>query len=198
MKKIYILLALVSVLFSCSEWKYSKGVKWKQPEYHAAQTKHTEIKENQVLAQNDEPAAQAEEEVALPETVSEPAAEIGSITHETLPEPEEMTILVKEEDSVVEVSADAMQIALDAEHDGKVSRTLGIIGLVATVIYIFAFVGLIVSIIGLTKGIKSLKADYNTPEGVRMARTGVVTSSIVIGLNVLAILLVALLILALL
>jgi hypothetical protein len=116
--------------------------------------------------------------------------------------PENETILVKTklienvDDSIKPVDQMMVNEAFDAEEKGKKSRNFGIAGLILQITSIFAIVGLVLSIIGLIKGIQSLRADYNTPRGVKMARTGVILSSITIALYLLLIVIVIALILA--
>lgn len=200
MKKLYILPALLAVLISCSEWKYSKGVKWEKPEYHSASngTERSTEDRSTVSDRSDKVESKAlSEEGAEPVTMTEAPARTSARRPGAPGDLEEATILVKEDDTLAEIPEDAVDIALRAESQGRKSRTLGIVGLVLSFTYIFAIVGLILAIIGLIKGVNSLRAPYNTPKGVSMARTGVVTSSITIGLYLLAVLLIVLLVILL-
>jgi hypothetical protein len=85
-------------------------------------------------------------------------------------------------------------LAYEAEFQGKKSRDLSITGLLLSFLPFVGLVGLILSIIALAKGIKALNARYITEDGLRWAKTGVVISSISIGLRVLAIILILVLI----
>jgi hypothetical protein len=78
-------------------------------------------------------------------------------------------------------------LAYEAEFQGKRSRDLSITGLLLSFLPFVGLAGLILSIIGLSKGIKALNARYITEDGLRWAKTGVIISSISIGLRVLAI-----------
>lgn len=81
-------------------------------------------------------------------------------------------------------------LAIDAEERGKKSRNLGIAGLILSFVPFLGLVGLIFSIISLSNGIKGLRSRYITEDGLRWAKTGVVLSSISLGLRVLAIILI--------
>lgn len=196
MKNTYLIFTLFLVLASCSEWKYSKGLKAKQPErYTLGKGAEQQPAENlaTTTARRAEPAGETETPVTDNVVLSETATPARSAEAETaapaLPvDLDEVTVLRHEGDTLESVDEEALDIAFAAEKHGRTSRTLGIIGLILTLTYLFALVGLVLSIIALIKGVKSLKARYNTPDGVRMARAGVITSSIVIGLYVLFIL----------
>ena len=81
-------------------------------------------------------------------------------------------------------------LAIEAEERGRKSRNLGIAGFVLSFIPFLGIVGLIFSIISLSNGIKGLKSRYITEDGLRWARTGVVFSSLSLGLRVLAVILI--------
>lgn len=190
MKNLYTLLALLVVLASCSEWKYTRGITLKQPEYHASKAKATDAREERTIASvKDEPESAQEPE--SPKEPEEAVTDGENATSTESQDAEEITILVRnEDDSLQTVSPEMVRMAFDAEEQGRKSRNLGIAGLALTLTYIFAFIGLILSIIGLIKGINSLRSRYNTPKGLRMARAGIITSSIIVGLYVLLIIIV--------
>ena len=194
MKKVFTLILLVSILVSCSDWKYSSGVKRQKRTYVYSDPKSKTEKE--ILSENENALSVIDEEITTPsETVEAFELKVEGQT-ETTENNENQIILVNtkkienDEDSLKPVSQSVVDEALKAEKKGKYSQNFGIAGLILTITLIFGFVGLVLSIIGLTNGIKSLKAKYNTPEGLKMARTGVILSSIVVGLNAIAVIIV--------
>ncbi len=194
MKKIYLLLTLLLVFASCSEWKYSKGAKWEQPQRYKL-SKATEQPQAVAISEKDEPVEEnifPEEKSSTKATAEAPETETAPLS----PDVEQLTVIDRDDDTVYVATPEATRIAFNAEDNGRRSRNMGITGLALTLTYILAFVGLVFSIIGLIYGIKSLKASYNTPKGVKMARTGVITSSIVIGLYILSIIVLVLILVA--
>lgn len=192
MKKIFTLILLVSILVSCSDWKYSNGVKRQKRTYVYSNPKSTT--ESEISAENEKAVSVIDEEITPKnQKLQSLESEIES-QPETTENNEAQIILVKtkklenDEDSIKPVSQSAIKEAFDAEQKGKSSQNFGIAGLILTFTFIFGFIGLVLSIIGLINGVKSLKAKYNTPEGLKMARTGVILSSIVIGLYAIAVL----------
>lgn len=191
MKKIFAFIVMVSILVSCSDWKYSNGVKRQKRTYVYSDQKSKTEKE--ILSENENAISVIDEEITTQnETVEAIELKIEGQT-ETTENNENQIILVNtkkienDEDSLKPVSQSVVDEALKAERKGKYSQNFGIAGLILTITLIFGFVGLVLSIIGLTNGINSLKANYNTPEGLRMARTGVILSSIVVGLYAIAV-----------
>jgi len=191
MKKIFTCIVLVSILVSCSDWKYSNGVKRQKRTYVYTQAKN--INENETFTENENTVSAIDEQIITQSEeveANEPKVEGHKGTAENN---ENQIILVntkkleKDEDSLKPLNQSLVDEALEAEKKGKLSQNFGIAGLILTFTFIFGFVGLVLSIIGLTNGIKSLKAKYNTPEGLKMARTGVILSSVVIGLYAMAV-----------
>jgi hypothetical protein len=191
MKKIFTCIVLVSILVSCSDWKYSNGVKRQKRTYVYTQAKN--INENETFTENENTVSAIDEQIITQSEeveANEPKVEGHKGTAENN---ENQIILVntkkleKDEDSLKPLNQSLVDEALEAEKKGKLSQDFGIAGLILTFTFIFGFVGLVLSIIGLTNGIKSLKAKYNTPEGLKMARTGVILSSVVIGLYAMAV-----------
>jgi hypothetical protein len=76
--------------------------------------------------------------------------------------------------------------ALETEELARKARKTGLSGLILSLIPFLGFFGLILSIIGLSKSIRALKAPYITEDGLQMARTGLILSIVSIGLRVLA------------
>ena len=188
MKKIFAFIVMVSILVSCSDWKYSSGVKRQKRTYVYSDQKSKTEKE--ILSENENAISVIDEEITTQyETVEAIELKVEGQTENN----ENQIILVNtkkienDEDSLKPVSQSVVDEALKAERKGKFSQNFGIAGLILTITLIFGFVGLVLSIIGLTNGINSLKANYNTPEGLRMARTGVILSSIVVGLYAIAV-----------
>jgi len=191
MKKIFTLILMVSILVSCSDWKYSNGVKRQKRSYVYSNPKSAAEKE--ITAENELAFSVIDEEITTQsEKVEaiEPKIEGQTSTPENN---ENQIILVKtknlenDEDSLKPVSQSVVDEALKAEKKGKLSRNFGLAGLILQILpYIGSLIGLILSIVALSAGIQSLKAKYNTPEGLKMARTGVILSSIVVGLYALA------------
>ena len=182
---------MVSILVSCSDWKYSNGVKRQKRTYVYTQAKN--INENETFTENENTVSAIDEQIITQSEeveANEPKVEGHKGTAENN---ENQIILVntkkleKDEDSLKPLNQSLVDEALEAEKKGKLSQNFGIAGLILTFTFIFGFVGLVLSIIGLTNGIKSLKAKYNTPEGLKMARTGVILSSVVIGLYAMAV-----------
>lgn len=87
--------------------------------------------------------------------------------------------------------------ALETEDLARKAKKAGLTGLILSLIPFLGFFGLILSIIGLSKSIRALRAPYITEDGLEMARTGLILSIISLGLRVLAILLLVILILVL-
>jgi hypothetical protein len=201
MKKIFTLLLMISILVSCSDWKYSNGVKRQKRSYTYLNPKAPAEKE--ILAeQRSNNSVSDEETIPQNQTVEtvDPKLVKQEIATETV---ENETILVKtkklesDEDSIKPLTQEMVDEAAESEELGRESRNLGIAGLILQLTLIFGIVGLVLSIVGLAKGISSLIADYNTPKGVRMARTGVIFSSITIALYILPIIAIIILLLVL-
>ncbi len=194
MKKIFAFIMMVSILVSCSDWKYSNGVKRQKRTYVYSNPKNTT--ESEISTENEKAVSVIDEEITTKNQKLESVESAVESQPETTENNENQIILVNtkklenEEDSLKPVNQSVVDEALEAEKKGKYSQNFGIAGLVLTITFIFGFVGLVLSIIGLTNGIKSLKAKYNTPEGLKMARTGVILSSIVVGLNAIAVIIV--------
>lgn len=201
MKNIFTLLLMISILVSCSDWKYSNGVKRQQRTYSYLNQKA--LSENEIVAANNDKKSTTVDE-SMPENQTSETIELNTAKQNLSIEPvEEKIILVKtkkleqEEDSIKpEVNQAMAYEAMESEEKGRKSRNFGIAGLILQITYIFGVVGLVLSIIGLIKGIQSLRADYNTPKGVKMARTGVILSSINIGIYLLSIIAIVLIIIA--
>ena len=185
---------MVSILVSCSDWKYSNGVKRQKRTYVYSNPKNTT--ESEISTENEKAVSVIDEEITTKNQKLESVESAVESQPETTENNENQIILVNtkklenDEDSLKPVNQSVVDEALEAEKKGKYSQNFGIAGLVLTITFIFGFVGLVLSIIGLTNGIKSLKAKYNTPEGLKMARTGVILSSIVVGLNAIAVIIV--------
>ena len=194
MKKVFTLILLVSILVSCSDWKYSSGVKRQKRTYVYSNPKSTT--ESEISTENEKAVSVIDEEITTKNQKLESVESAVESQPETTENNDNQIILVNtkklenDEDSLKPVNQSVVDEALEAEKKGKYSQNFGIAGLILTITFIFGFVGLVLSIIGLTNGIKSLKANYNTPEGLRMARTGVILSSIVVGLNAIAVIIV--------
>jgi TolA-binding protein len=194
MKKVFTLILLVSILVSCSDWKYSNGVKRQKRTYVYSNPKSTT--ESEISAENEKAVSVIDEEITTKNQKLESVESAVESQPEATENNENQIILVNtkklenDEDSLKPVNQSVVDEALEAEKKGKYSQNFGIAGLILTITFIFGFVGLVLSIIGLTNGIKSLKAKYNTPEGLKMARTGVILSSIVVGLNAIAVIIV--------
>ena len=194
MKKVFTLILLVSILVSCSDWKYSNGVKRQKRTYVYSNPKSTT--ESEISTENEKAVSVIDEEITTKNQKLESVESAVESQPETTENNDNQIILVNtkklenDEDSLKPVNQSVVDEALEAEKKGKYSQNFGIAGLILTITFIFGFVGLVLSIIGLTNGIKSLKAKYNTPEGLKMARTGVILSSIVVGLNAIAVIIV--------
>ncbi len=194
MKKVFTLILLVSILVSCSDWKYSNGVKRQKRTYVYSNPKSTT--ESEISTENEKAVSVIDEEITTKNQKLESVESAVESQPEATENNENQIILVNtkklenDEDSLKPVNQSVVDEALEAEKKGKYSQNFGIAGLILTITFIFGFVGLVLSIIGLTNGIKSLKAKYNTPEGLKMARTGVILSSIVVGLNAIAVIIV--------
>ena len=194
MKKVFTLILLVSILVSCSDWKYSNGVKRQKRTYVYSNPKNTT--ESEISTENEKAVSVIDEEITTKNQKLESVESAVESQPETTENNDNQIILVNtkklenDEDSLKPVNQSVVDEALEAEKKGKYSQNFGIAGLILTITFIFGFVGLVLSIIGLTNGIKSLKAKYNTPEGLKMARTGVILSSIVVGLNAIAVIIV--------
>ena len=194
MKKVFTLILLVSILVSCSDWKYSNGVKRQKRTYVYSNPKS--ITESEISTENEKAVSVIDEEITTKNQKLESVESAVESQPENTENNEAQIILVNtkklenDEDSIKPVNQSVVDEALEAEKKGKYSQNFGIAGLILTITFIFGFVGLVLSIIGLTNGIKSLKAKYNTPEGLKMARTGVILSSIVVGLNAIAVIIV--------
>ena len=194
MKKVFTLILLVSILVSCSDWKYSNGVKRQKRTYVYSNPKS--ITESEISTENEKAVSVIDEEITTKNQKLESVESAVESQPETTENNDNQIILVNtkklenDEDSLKPVNQSVVDEALEAEKKGKYSQNFGIAGLILTITFIFGFVGLVLSIIGLTNGIKSLKAKYNTPEGLKMARTGVILSSIVVGLNAIAVIIV--------
>jgi TolA-binding protein len=194
MKKVFTLILLVSILVSCSDWKYSNGVKRQKRTYVYSNPKSTT--ESEISTENEKAVSVIDEEITRKNQKLESVESAVESQPEATENNENQIILVNtkklenDEDSLKPVNQSVVDEALEAEKKGKYSQNFGIAGLILTITFIFGFVGLVLSIIGLTNGIKSLKAKYNTPEGLKMARTGVILSSIVVGLNAIAVIIV--------
>ncbi len=194
MKKVFTLILLVSILVSCSDWKYSNGVKRQKRTYVYSNPKSTT--ESEISTENEKAVSVIDEEITTKNQKLESVESAVESQPENTENNEAQIILVNtkklenDEDSIKPVNQSVVDEALEAEKKGKYSQNFGIAGLILTITFIFGFVGLVLSIIGLTNGIKSLKAKYNTPEGLKMARTGVILSSIVVGLNAIAVIIV--------
>jgi TolA-binding protein len=201
MKKIFTLILLVSILVSCSDWKYSNGVKRQKRTYVYSNPKSTT--ESEISSENEKAVSVIDEEITPKNQKLESLESEIESQPETTENNEAQIILVKtkklenDEDSVKPVSQSMVDEALDAENEGKKSRNLGIAGFILQFIPFLGIIGLILAAVALSKGTKSLKANYNTPRGIDMARVGVIFSSISIALYILRILIVVLLILAL-
>lgn len=200
MKKIFTLLLMISILVSCSDWKYSNGVKRQKRNYTSLNAEN--LPQNELLAEKEVQIAENNADIPSENQDVEAKEPIIHSTSPSLESTENQNILVKTklienvDDSIKPVDQIMVNEAFDAEEKGKKSRNFGIAGLILQVTYIFGVVGLVLSIIGLIKGIQSLRADYNTPKGVKMARTGVILSSITIGIYFLSIIALLLLIIA--
>ena len=194
MKKVFTLILLVSILVSCSDWKYSNGVKRQKRTYVYSNPKSTT--ESEISTENEKAVSVIDEEITTKNQKLESVESAVESQPEATENNENQIILVNtkklenDEDSLKPVNQSVVDEALEAEKKGNYSQNFGIAGLILTITFIFGFVGLVLSIIGLTNGIKSLKAKYNTPEGLKMARTGVILSSIVVGLNAIAVIIV--------
>lgn len=201
MKNIFTLLLMISILVSCSDWKYSNGVKRQQKTYSYLNQKTTS--QNEIVAENNLKKSTTVDEF-VPENQNGETIDLNTIKQNlSIENVEDKSIIVKtkkleqEEDSIKpEVNQAIASEAMDSEEKGRKSRNFGIAGLILQITYIFGVVGLVLSIIGLIKGIQSLRADYNTPKGVKMARTGVILSSINIGIYLLSIIAIVLIIIA--
>jgi TolA-binding protein len=187
MKKIFTLILMVSILISCSDWKYSNGVKRHKRSYVYSNPKSTTEKD--ISTENEITVSVIDEQITTQNQTVESAESAVESQSETTENSENQIILVNtknlenDEDSLKSLSQSAVDEALDAEKKGKLSHIFGIAGLILQLIpLIGSLIGLIFSLIALSAGIQSLKAKYNTPEGLKMARTGVILSSIVVGL----------------
>lgn len=184
MKNLYLLFATVFVFASCSEWKYSNGTKWTQPEFKSQRAEIVPVKkESTARTENTEAVAEKEMDT-LPAVEKAP---------QIIPNPTRIAEIKKTkevEDSVSVTTTDPeiVRQALKAEKQGRNSQTLSIISLAMTLIPFFFIGALVCLIISIANGMSSLKARYNTPEGLKMARTGVTISFIVLGLYILALL----------
>lgn len=87
-----------------------------------------------------------------------------------------------------------LQQAIATEKQSKKSLVFGILG-VAMNFTPVVILGLIFSIIGMKKALRSLKAPYITPKGLKLAKTGLTLSIIGLVLSILAILIITLFIL---
>ncbi len=201
MKNIFTLLLMISILVSCSDWKYSNGVKRQQKTYSYLNQKTPS--ENEIVAENNLKKSTSVDEF-VPENQIGETIDLNTIKQNlSIENVEDKSIIVKtkkleqEEDSIKpEVNQAIAYEAQESEEKGRKSRNFGVAGLILQITYIFGVVGLVLSIIGLIKGIQSLRADYNTPKGVKMARTGVILSSITIGIYLLSIIAILILIIA--
>lgn len=193
MKNLYLLFATVFVFASCSEWKYSKGTKWTQPEFKSQRAEITPVKKESTASTENTEAVAEKEMDTLPAVEKAP---------QIIPNPTRIAEIKKTkevEDSVAVTTTDPeiVRQALKAESKGRTSRTLAIISLALTIFPFFFAGALVCLIIAIIKGMSSLKARYNTPEGLKMARTGVIISFIVLALYILALLVLLFLILLL-
>ncbi|TXI86863.1 MAG: hypothetical protein E6Q37_03170 [Crocinitomicaceae bacterium] len=205
MKYIVYFAVLFLALTSCSEWKYSNGIgRSKKIVYRDAEATRTtdtkqvssEIAVNSVadsVVQPDLTEAQfgvkraAVSPVSLKQVtrIDEPRLQ----PHATV---DPLTESVEEEEKP---DPSIVSSALEAERKGRQSRNLGIAGLAVTILLVLFFPGFLLAVISLIKGINSMRSQYNTPEGISMARTGIVLSSITLILYLLAFLLILSLIL---
>jgi hypothetical protein len=210
MNKIVILFFGLFIAASCSELKYKHAVKRTLVSYHTSNKSEKEIENDSKLNAKQVPVAEtsiaqntSDETAVQPLELDENTTLVNHTSSELTTENQPISVLAvktkvfeNEEDSTKSVSPQKIKEALDAENLGVKSRNLGIAGFIFQFTFIFGFVGLILSIIGLMKGIKSLRADYNTPKGVTNAKIGVVFSSITLGFYALILLLLVIFILA--
>lgn len=203
--KYFIYLVILFLGFtSCSEWKYSNGIgRTKKIVYSEPKRSHSKAVERtqSEIAFNDEvdsvfqteavfteqPLKQSSKEGFFPRISSNKKSRYHETEFRMHADDVSPTDSLDEEDEVDEA---VLSSALDAEKKGKQSRNIGIASLVVTLVFVLFFPGFILAIISLIKGINSLRAPYNTPEGISMARTGILLSSISLILYLLAFLLV--------
>ena len=189
MKKIFTLILMVSILVSCSDWKYSNGVKRQKRTYVYSNPRNTN--ESEFSAENEKTVSVIDEEITTKNQKLESVESAVESQPETIENNEAQIILVNtkklenDEDSIKPVSDAMVDEALYAEKVGEKSKNLGIAGLFLQIVPFLGIVGLILAAIGLGKGLQSLRADYNTSEGIDKARMGVIFSSIAIGLYIL-------------
>jgi|GEM_PF-4915024 len=161
--------------------------------------------QNPVRAETPQPPSEAPAEKQVIAAASSEKEEQAEASVQTTMQPEyapvqkEKSFLdkISPSDTIVETDL-AVQSAIKAEKMGKSSATLGIIGIILTVVPFTTIAGLVLSIIAFNKGRAALRSRYITPEGLRKARVGVILSSISIGLYALVILAVAITIIVLL
>jgi hypothetical protein len=200
MKKIFTLILMVSILVSCSDWKYSNGVKRQKRTY--VYSNPTSTSESEISTENEKAVSVIDEEITTKNQKFESVESALESQPETTENNEAQIILVNtkklenDEDSIKPVSQLMVNQAIEAEEEGEKSRNLGLAGLILQIILFPGIAGLVLSIISFRNGTSSLKADYNTPKGLKMARTGVVLSSIGIGIFVLRLLVIILVILS--
>lgn len=203
MKYIVYLVILFLGLTSCSEWKYSNGIgRSKKIVYRESQSSYSktnESSESEIALKDEVDSITPSEIVFVEQPLNESLKEAifpsiqpnnKSLRNET--ELRTHADEVSPADSLEEddeVDPAVLSNALDAERKGKQSRNIGIASLVVTLVFVLFFPGFILAIISLIKGINSLRAPYNTPQGVSMARTGILLSSISLILYLLAFLL---------
>lgn len=98
-------------------------------------------------------------------------------------------------DSVVKLSSEEIDIAMDNEKKGKDSVIYGVIGLILT--FMIFPLGIVANVVGLIKGIRSLNSEINTESGLANAKIGIVINAIGLILQFLVVLFITLIILAL-
>ena len=200
MKRLFTFLLTASILVSCSDWKYSNGVKSHKGSYTTLNNSKKSV--NEITDDKNVALTVKDENIVSESAPIEPFEPILENQNTKQVNTEERLILVKtkvleqEEDSIKEVDPLILKEALDAEDQGRRSRNFGIASLILQLLPFFGILGLVFGIIGLSKGIQSLRAAYNTPKGVSMAKTGVVISSITIALYTLLLVLLVVLILS--
>lgn len=204
MRYIVYLVILFLGLTSCSEWKYSNGIgRTKRVLYAESKSSKSTVFERteQTIAFNTELDSVFLREELIVNPSKQRVETIGDF-----PRVQFRKKLAQNEDNLrphtdgisptdsldqeEEVDPAVVNGALDAERKGKQSRNIGIVSLVVTIVFVLFFPGFVLAIISLIKGINSLSAPYNTPEGISMARTGILLSSISLILYLLALLLV--------
>lgn len=183
---------LIMTLFSCgtlnqSGWKLVKvDSKPKELAKSNAEMPSEVEDKTPVVLEKTEPATHIEASSEIASLVeSEKSSQTKESKITTKKSPKKKPNNGENEDEVDPNQQNKVDAALNAEKIGNKSLLFGIINIVAFLFPIIPFLGLIMSILAITKGRKALEERYITENGLKAARAGLILGYVGLGLRIL-------------